>query len=87
MTKRYTLLRPGASEDSIDWLEEIETWSQRTRHRLEWLIGRSEDGLYTAQIKINGELVPLASTETNPRRARINLVKQVDRSEPAILTI
>ncbi|CAE7210764.1 unnamed protein product [Rhizoctonia solani] len=84
MTRRYVLQK--SADDSTDWLEEIELWSQRTKKRLDWDIMRNETG-YTARLTIDGSNVPVVGAGNTPRSAKINVVQQVDRAEPAILTI
>ncbi|CAE6435126.1 unnamed protein product [Rhizoctonia solani] len=88
MARRYTLF-VGTRDDYNDynWLEAIETWAQRSRHKLEWMVDKSEDK-YTARISIDGNLVShVIGTGNNLRSARIKLIQELDRSEPAILTI
>ncbi|CAE7127654.1 unnamed protein product [Rhizoctonia solani] len=84
MTRRYVLQK--SADGSTDWLEEIEVWSQRARKRLEWDIMKNETG-YTVRLTIDGSHVPVVGAGNSPRSAKVNLVQQVDRAEPAILTI
>lgn len=49
--RRYTLRSAGAPEKDVNWLEEIETWSQRTKRRIEWDVVKRSDGEWAARMK------------------------------------
>lgn len=51
MPRRYIIRSASAPESDINWLEEIETWSQRTKRRIEWDIVKRTDGEWTARMK------------------------------------
>ncbi|QRW19684.1 hypothetical protein RhiXN_01090 [Rhizoctonia solani] len=82
--RRYMLCPPGVPEETVNWLEQLETWSQRTHRKLEWDINKSGD-MYTASVKIDGTPVPLVGTGSSPRNARVKLVMMIDKSEHAYL--
>ncbi|KAG8707622.1 hypothetical protein FRC08_000381, partial [Ceratobasidium sp. 394] len=84
MTRRYTLCPPGLSYQEVNWLEQFETWKQRTRRSVVWDIQRT-NGQYAARVEIDGTVPNVVGIGRSSRDAKINLVIQLENSEPAIL--
>jgi hypothetical protein len=50
MPRRYMLCPSHSQEASLNWLEQMETWAQRAKRRIEWDIVKQSEGC-TARIK------------------------------------
>ncbi|KAG8716680.1 hypothetical protein FRC12_004885 [Ceratobasidium sp. 428] len=89
MAKRYNLNLRGTQDDKqVNWLELFETWKQRARRTVIWSVQTGSDGRYAARVEIDGANVPnIVGYGQSPREAKINVVTQLDKAEPAILTI
>ncbi|KAG8713115.1 hypothetical protein FRC09_019083 [Ceratobasidium sp. 395] len=85
--RRYNLNPQGASDDrQANWLELFETWKQRARRAVAWDVRAGNDGRYTARITIDGTTIPnIVGHGQSPREAKISVVTQLDKAEPAIL--
>ncbi|KAF8603462.1 hypothetical protein BDV93DRAFT_556485 [Ceratobasidium sp. AG-I] len=74
----YSLNPAGMPDDEVNWLQELETWRQRSQSRVEWETYKARDQ-WQVRVRINGELIPgVLGVGSRKQDAKEDAARQMD---------
>ncbi|KAF8599670.1 hypothetical protein BDV93DRAFT_560143 [Ceratobasidium sp. AG-I] len=84
-TTLYRLNPSGQPESEVNWVEELQTWSQRSRVHLDWVASQTGDQ-WVVEVKFNGRVVPgVLGVGRRQQKAKEDAAKKLDAAR--LLTI